>query len=91
MDEAPNPHLREAILEVVSNQLRDGNPPETRATLERLMAEGHSRDEAIRQIGCVVSCEIFEVLKSKRPFDEARFVAALHALPRMPWEIEGDA
>jgi hypothetical protein len=88
MDEAPNPHLRRAILEVVENQLRDNNPPETKATLQRLIAEGVSHKEATELIACVVSTEIFEVLKSKRPYDNARFVAALHALPRLPWEKE---
>jgi len=47
VDEASNPHLRRAILEVVENQLRDNTPPETRATLDRLIAEGCSRKEAI--------------------------------------------
>jgi hypothetical protein len=88
MDEAPNPHLRRAILEVVDNQLRDNSPPETNETLKRLMAEGRSRKEAVELIACVVSTEVFEVLKSGRPHDNARFVAALQALPRLPWETD---
>ena len=83
-----NPHLRRAILEVVENQLRDGTPPETRATLERLMAEGCTRDNAIEYIGCVVSAEICDVLNNREPFNEDRYVAALRALPRLPWEKE---
>jgi hypothetical protein len=88
MDEAPHPHLRRAILEVVDNQLRDNNPPEAREALTRLMAEGRSRKEAIELIACVVSAEIFEVLKSGRPYDNAQFVAALQALPRLPWATD---
>ena len=38
-----NPVLQALIYEVVDNQLRDGTPPETRQTLERLIAEGHTR------------------------------------------------
>jgi hypothetical protein len=90
MDEASNPHLRRAILEVVDNQLRDNNPPETVETLKRLMADGRSRKEAVELIACVVSTEVFEVLKSGRPYDNARFVAALKALPGLPWETEKD-
>jgi hypothetical protein len=86
MDEAPNPHLRRAILEVVDNQLRDDTPPETKMTLDRLIAEGHTRTAAIELIACVVSTEIFQVLKSRRPYDNASYVAALQALPRLPWE-----
>jgi hypothetical protein len=88
MDEAPNPHLRRAILEVVDNQLRDGTPPETRATLDRLLAEGHTRQAAIELIAGVVATEIFQVMKSGKPFDEGRFVAALRALLKPSW---GDA
>ncbi len=83
-----NPHLRRAILEVVENQLRDGTPPQTRATLERLMADGCSRAEAVEYIACVVTSEIFDVLKKREPYNESRFVAALEALPRLPWEKE---
>ncbi|MFL5340515.1 MAG: hypothetical protein ACJ8F7_10225 [Gemmataceae bacterium] len=84
MDEAPNPHLRRAILEVVNNQLRDNNPPETNETLKRLMAAGRSRTEAVELIACVVSAEIVDVLQSDRPYDSARYLAALRALPRLP-------
>jgi hypothetical protein len=84
-----NPELRRVILEVVDNQIRDGTPPETRLTLERLMRDGCSREQARELIGCVVSCEIFDVLKSGQPYQEARYLAALGALPRLPWEEKG--
>ncbi len=86
MNQAPNPYLRRAIFEIVDNQLRGNNPPETKETLERLMAEGRSRSEALELIACVVTTEIFEVLKFGRPYDNARFVEALKALPCLPWE-----
>ena len=79
-----NPALRAAFFEVVDNQIRDGTPPETRLTLERLMAEGRSKKEARELIAVVVATEIFEVMKNKEPFQESRFVAALKALPRLP-------
>jgi hypothetical protein len=88
MPNSGNPRLRQAILDVVNNQLRDGTPPETAATLERLVREGHSREQAIELIGAVVASEIFGVLKEGRAYDGARFVAALRSLPRMPWEGE---
>jgi len=80
------PELRRAILEVVENQLRDGTPPETQATLDRLLAAGHSRAEAIELIACVVSAEIFDVLKRGQPYQEQRYLAGLRALPRLPWD-----
>lgn len=81
-----NPVLKHAILEVVNNQLKDLDPPETKQTYDRLMADGITDQEARRLIGCVVSSEIFDVLKQEQPFDHARFVEALNKLPKLPWE-----
>jgi hypothetical protein len=89
MPSSGNPHLRRAILEVVHNQLRDGTPPETAATLERLVREGHAREQAIELIGAVVASEIYGVLKEGRAYDRARYVAALRSLPHLPWEGKG--
>ena len=80
----PNPEVvRAAMLPVVDNQLRDGKPPETSQTLERRMAEGHSETEARQLIAAVVSSEIYAVLKHNRPYDEAKYVAALQRLPKV--------
>jgi len=35
-----------ALFEVIENQLRSNDPPETRETLDRLTSEGHTREEA---------------------------------------------
>jgi hypothetical protein len=79
-----NPMLRETILQVVENQLRGNNPPETKETFNRLLKDGVSENEAKRLIGCVVASEIFEVLKRREPFDLKRFVDALNRLPEIP-------
>jgi len=81
-----NPRLKAVILEVVDNQIRDNKPPETRQTFNHLMNEGFSEGEVRRLIGCVVSTEIFNVLKKKEKFDHKRFVEALNKLPELPWE-----
>jgi hypothetical protein len=39
-------------------------------------------------IACVVSAEIFDVLKKNEPFNLDRFIKYLNKLPRMPWEEE---
>jgi hypothetical protein len=79
-----NPYLKSAIFEVLDNQLKANDPPETRKTLERLTSEGYSEDEAKRLIACVVTSEIFDVLKKREPFNLKRFVKALNALPKIP-------
>ena len=81
---------RAAIFEIIENQMSDADPPETKQTYDRLIADGHSRDETMKMIGCVVSSEIFGIVKRGESFDLSRFVAALHALPKLPWDDEGD-
>jgi hypothetical protein len=81
-----NPHLQTAIMEVVENQLRNNDPPQTNQTLKRLIGAGHSEKEAKRLIACVVSAEIFHVLKNNQPFNLDRFVKGLNKLPTLPWE-----
>lgn len=49
-----NPFLKSAILEIVDNQLRANDPPETRQTFDLLISEGYSEKEANKLIGCVV-------------------------------------
>ncbi len=83
-----NPYLRAAIMEVIENQLRNNDPPQTRQTFRRLIEAGYSEEEAKRLIGCVVSAEIFDVLKKNEPFNLERFVKALNKLPEMPWAEE---
>ena len=46
-----DPHLQAAFMEIVDNQIRDNEPPETHETLYRLQALGLSEPEAKRYIG----------------------------------------
>ena len=82
---AYNPMVQAALYDVLDTQLRDGDPPETRATFTRLLDEGVEEKEARRLIGCVIAAEIFAVMKSKKSFDRERFVGRLETLPEMPW------
>ena len=74
------------MYEVDDNPLRDGDPPETRQTFDRLLAEGHSPAEVRRMLAAGVSSEVFEVLKHKQPYDHVRYVAALQRRPKLPGE-----
>ena len=76
----------EAIVEVIENQLRDNEPPETKVTLDRLMAMGESRENAIRYIASALSVEIFEALKNSTSYNEERYIKNLKALPELPYE-----
>ncbi len=85
-EEKTNPYLRAAFLEVVDNQLRDNDPPETRETLERLKAEGYSVQDAKLLIAQAVVVEAYMIMKEKASFNRERFVRNLMALPQEPKE-----
>ncbi len=81
-----NPYLKSSILEVVENQLQANDPPETKQTFNRLISEGYSENEAKELIACIVSSEMFDILKKQEPFNHGRFVKALNELPKLPWD-----
>jgi hypothetical protein len=77
---------REVILGAVENQIRKNDPREAKETLDRLIQSGQSREEALRLIAAVLANEMFEVMKDKGHFDNARYVAKLARLPDLPWD-----
>jgi len=77
---ATNPRLKALILEVVENQVRASDPPETRQTFERLLAAGYPRKQAMEMIGSALVEEIWGILHERKPFDRARFSALLEKL-----------
>lgn len=81
-----NPRLRQAFLEVVSNQLRNNDPPETRRTLNRLMVEGYTLEESLELVAAVLSAHLYAMFKEQQHFDLAKYVRDLNNLPQMPWE-----
>ena len=76
----------EVVIEIVENQIRDNGPLETRITLERLMALGESRENAMRYIASVLSVEIYEILKGETPYNQERYLTNLKNLPELPWD-----
>ena len=78
--EGTNPRLKKLILEVVDNQLRDNNPPGTRETLERLIADGDSRQKAKERIAAVVVEHIYDILHDHKAFDLEKYEQDLRRL-----------
>lgn len=77
---------QEALVEVVDNQIRDNEPPETKETFERLMKEGYSELDSKKLIANVVSYELFGMLKRKEVYNADRYIKALKSLPKLPGE-----
>lgn len=84
-DPESSEYLREAIFEIIENQMRDGDPPETQQTFDRLIAEGYPEEEAMKLIGCALSEEIVALMDKKEEFNRPRFIRNLSKLPKLPW------
>ena len=80
-----NTALRNEIFQVIENQIKSNNPPETKITYDRLIAEGHSEFETKQLIGQCLTVEIHGVMKEKKPFNEARYIRNLKQLPKEPF------
>jgi hypothetical protein len=82
----PNLITRDSIFNIIENQIKNNDPPETSLTFKRLKKKGFD-DFTIKQlIGQCVAVEIYDMLKSKRPFDKERFIKNLNKLPEEPFE-----
>ncbi len=77
---------REAIFEVIENQIRGNDPPITKETYDRLRTNGHTHDETMKLIGCALSVELFEILKNSETYNRQRYESNLKRLPELPWE-----
>lgn len=84
--EENNPRLKASFLEVVDNQLKANDPPETRQTLDRLIAQGISQEDAKNYIAQAVCIEVFNILKHNTVFDQTRYIRNLQRLPKEPTE-----
>ncbi len=84
--EKTNPHLKAAYLEVVDNQLSSNEPPETKETLDRLVQEGYSEEDAKVLIAQAVCLETYCVLKHREKFNINRYLINLRRLPGKPEE-----
>jgi hypothetical protein len=72
-----NVHLKQEIISVIERQLRDGDPPETHKTLDRLLAAGYSRERAMELMGAALLEEIWWMMSEQRDFDRDHFRSLL--------------
>ena len=84
--EKVNRRAGELIIQAIKEQIRQNDPPETKETFDRLRRDGHAKQEVYRMLGCVMTSEIYEVMKHERVFDRDLYVQRLRALPKLPWE-----
>ena len=90
MSEPDRKIVREALFEAIENQMKAGTPPATKETFDRLRAAGHSRKETMKFLACVLLCELNEMIRDKRMYDETNYINRLYMLPQLPWEYEAE-
>lgn len=76
--------IKQAVEEIIDNQLKANDPKETKQTLDRLMKEGMSKEDARKYIGQCILLELFYVYKHKKPFRAGRYKRNLLNLPKPP-------
>ncbi|GHO89682.1 plasmid pRiA4b ORF-3 family protein [Dictyobacter formicarum] len=79
-EEEFNPALQAVIFELIDNQMRGNDPPETRQTFQRLQAAGYTKLDAKKLIGSALIEEIVTMEKEQKPFNRRRFAALLARL-----------
>ena len=69
--------VRDAFLDTVMTQLETGDPPETKVTYDRLIAEGHPRNHALQLIAAALRVEMNRMMSEATPFDNDRYAELL--------------
>lgn len=82
----PKEKIREQIFEIIKNQIRDNDPPETKATFDRLRKQGFDDFQTRQMIGQCLAVELFEAMKFGKPYNNARYIKNLLALPKEPFD-----
>ncbi len=72
------------LIDVIENQIRDNNPPQTAATVRRLCEAGSTREDALALAACVLAHEIYCIVNKQETFNLQRYVGNLDRLPELP-------
>lgn len=81
-----NYELRDQIFQIIKNQIKANNPPETKQTFDRLRKMGYDKFVTKQLIGQCIALELWDVMKNQNPFDEERYIKNLKNLPEDPFE-----
>ena len=73
--------VRDAFLDTVMTQIEKGDPPETRATFERLTGAGRAKNEALILIAGALRDEMNRMLSESTAFDRQRYADLLTRIP----------
>jgi uncharacterized protein YoaH (UPF0181 family) len=72
--------LKDPFIQVVDDHIESGDPPDTKAAVDQLLARGRSPGQAKMLVANVVRVEMQAMMAEGREFDDAKYAAALKAL-----------
>jgi hypothetical protein len=81
-----NEIIREHIFQIITNQIRANNPPETKQTYDRLKKLGYDDYQTRQLIGQCLAVELYRIMKYKKPYNNERYIANLKNLPEEPMD-----
>jgi hypothetical protein len=73
-------NLHKIVIQSVETQIRDNDPPVTKATFERLLKNGHDEASAKEMIASVIAEEIYLMLKENREMNVESFGSRMEEL-----------
>jgi hypothetical protein len=88
-DKFPRLQLHVLVHNIAETQLAMGMP-EVRAALERVMAAGLDRHQAIHALGSVIMGHLRDILSSDRKFDQQSFDRSMAELTAEKWRALAD-
>jgi len=91
-DPLPNPQIHAHFHTIVETQVALGDETPVRATLDRLMAEGLDRHDAVHAIGSVLAEHIYDLLQGGTMDEDPNpaYFAALEKLTAESWLSQAD-
>ncbi|QJR13398.1 hypothetical protein [Usitatibacter palustris] len=72
--------LKDPFIQIVDDHIASGDPPETQAAYDKLIAKERSPSQAKNLIARVIQKEMQEMMASGGSFDVARYKAGLDKL-----------
>lgn len=85
-----NYRLKNQMLEIVNNQLRDKDPASVTEAFERLLNLGYSEVESKEMIAAVLLEEMYYILKNQEEYNQERYNEKLSKLPEYLTEGNDD-
>jgi len=83
----PSRRVHAIIHAAIETQLAERHAAASRA-LDRMLAEGLDRHDAIHAVGSVMARHMFDIVKHGQSFDEAAYARDLDGLSAVQWRAE---